>query len=314
MKNKTGDEIPDWCEVCNKQGYVFLPDSAKSYSVICSVCKTSSHYVWCEKCGMGGPLIEHYQPSLREWVCKKCATRYDVLFDGNNVVERYFEKRHRNRPRRENRKGSLLKRICAMTAICVLLSIAGLVGASFFMKDPLDRFEISGACIVLENYPGYDDYAFFLLGCLLAAVSVWSLIFFIKHDFKDAGKMSTGKRNARGVISNMSAFSMLMLCMSAGIIFLASSEYATVKFDFGSRMMTSRSGFFTDRAAFNEKCSIRADYGEYSSKGNRFIQMKVVLNSVNVFSYSTGIKNRNDVIDKCNRLNAAFNAFTRKPR
>ena len=72
------DYLPSWCEVCNREGFIFVDDPEGSYFVICKSCGWETSEVWCPKCGMGGEFVKNIDKRPSNWVCPNCKTKYQL--------------------------------------------------------------------------------------------------------------------------------------------------------------------------------------------------------------------------------------------
>src|SRR4051812_15942364 len=71
----------DWhCDNCGGDGEIDYPADKleQSFYVICSNCSTPSAYAWCEKCGMGGQIVEaKFEQFPATWKCTGCNSEYE---------------------------------------------------------------------------------------------------------------------------------------------------------------------------------------------------------------------------------------------
>ncbi len=70
--------LPIWCEICDRQGYIFIDDRNNSYYVICKGCGSEYSQVWCPECGMGGDYARDIDRHPSSWICLVCKNEYSL--------------------------------------------------------------------------------------------------------------------------------------------------------------------------------------------------------------------------------------------
>lgn len=70
------DYLPSWCQVCDRQGFIFVDNPEGTYFVICKSCGWETSEVWCPKCGTSGEFVDNIGQRPSSWVCPECKTQH----------------------------------------------------------------------------------------------------------------------------------------------------------------------------------------------------------------------------------------------
>jgi hypothetical protein len=70
--------LPIWCEKCNQEGFILIPDIKRSYFVVCERCGWETSQVFCPNCQAGGEFVRGIEERPTSWTCTSCSTQYEL--------------------------------------------------------------------------------------------------------------------------------------------------------------------------------------------------------------------------------------------
>jgi hypothetical protein len=144
--NKSGqtlDEIPVYCEGCQRNGLYSIPSTNEDHFVVCSDCGWETSMVWCEKCGMGGDFVSHLPTRPKSWVCPDCETTYSlpaifyrqpvyITFDNPTLIE---QEKKREKTNKIFTIIALLVKIILLSASITGLLVSGIEHAFWLLTN-----------------------------------------------------------------------------------------------------------------------------------------------------------------------------------
>lgn len=177
-KSQWLEELPEWCESCNKQGYFYTKEGDKEHLLECNSCGHLSAYVWCKKCEMGGGFIENLKKKPATWVCPDCQTTFrlgksfysqitkvyleDDLSNEAQKKRQFYQKQKKNRTLDIN---FFISSISTNSLLLFFSVLAFLVFAfapntfySFFPSTPIILLQEDALFLQVKIRTNYADY------------------------------------------------------------------------------------------------------------------------------------------------------------